>query len=196
MMALDYFEFLLQGIYRQIDLQKWSIEGFRAKAGTTISTGAVVLSITTVSMAGFIALLSRTGLDAFSLLESLFGMFAALAICLAIIGIFSIIGSMIVSIHALRGRPIAQILDSNEFELVEKSDGRSAPDESRRMSSEEVAYRLQRNAVDTMRTLEGYISWIAPKIHLGQILLLLGIGLMAAVLVIGLVWALLSRVPA
>jgi len=102
---------------------------------------------------------------------------------------------MIVSIRALRGRPIAQILDSNEFELIEKSDAKSSSDESRRMSSDEVAYRLQCNAVDTMRTLEDHITWIAPKIHAGQVLLLAGIWLMSAVLVIGLVWTLLSRVP-
>ena len=62
--------------------------------------------------------------------------------------------------------------------------------------AEGVAYRLQCNAVDTMRTLEDCITWIAPRIHAGQILLLLGIGLMSAVLAIGLVRALPSRVPA
>ena len=64
------------------------------------------------------------------------------------------------------------------------------------MSSDELAYKLQHNGVDTVRTLEKYNDWVEPRVHAGQILLLLGIGLMSAVPVIGLVWALLSRVPA
>lgn len=193
---MDYFELLLQAIYRQIELQRWSIASFQSKAKTTISTGAVVLSITTVAIAGFAALLARTSLDPLALLESVFGELAVTAICLAVVGIAAIIGSMIVSIHALRGRPIKQILSSKEFETIKIDGPGDLPVDSVNMPIDELAYRLQHNAVDTIRTLEEYGGWIASKIHVGQILLLVGIGLVSAVPAVALLWTLLSRAPA
>ncbi|MDD9826331.1 MAG: hypothetical protein OXU86_06140 [Thaumarchaeota archaeon] len=193
---MDYYELLLQAIYHQIALQKWSIDSLHSKAKSTISTGAVVLSIVAVAMAGFAALLYRPGLDPLALPVSIFGALSAPAIGAVIGGISSIIGSMIVSIRALRGRRIDKILSSREFELIPKGESKSPSEESRRVSSDELAYKLQHNGVDTVRTLEKYNDWVEPRVHAGQILLLLGIGLMSAVPVIGLVWALLSRVPA
>lgn len=193
---VDYFELLFQAIYRQIELQRWSIASFQSKAKTTISTGAVVLSITTVAIAGFAALLARTSLDPLALLESVFGELAVTAICLAVVGIAAIIGSMIVSIHALGGRPIKQILSSKEFETIKIDGPGDLPVDSVNMPIDELAYRLQHNAVDTIRTLEEYGGWIASKIHVGQILLLVGIGLVSAVPAVALPWTLLSRAPA
>jgi len=63
------------------------------------------------------------------------------------------------------------------------------------MDNDELGDRLQRNAVGTVRTLEKYIDWIAPRVHVGQVLLLAGIGLMSAVPISALIWTLLSRSP-
>lgn len=189
---MDYFELLFQAIYRQIELQKWSIGSYYSKAKTTIAAGAVVLSITTVAMSAFAALLSRTSLDLPHLLESVFGEHAITAICLAVAGIAAIIGSMIVSIHALRGRPIKQILSSREFETVSVDDSGGSPGDSVNMSADRLAHRLQDNAVDTIRTLEECSGWVAPRIHAGQILLLAGIGLLSTVPAVALLWTLAS----
>lgn len=194
--VLDYYDRVLQAIYRQIELQKWLIGRYHSKAKITISTGAVVLSITTVATAGLAALLSRTSLAPFALLESLFGAFATAAICLAIVGIVTIIGSMITSIRALRGRRISQILSSGEFEVVPKGGRESHQNETSTMSNDELGERLQRNAVGTVRTLEKYIDWVAPRVHVGQVLLLVGIGFMSSVPIAAFIWALLSRAPA
>lgn len=191
---MDYYDRMFQAIYHQIELQRWSIENFYSKAKSTISTGAVVLSITTVAMVGSAALLSRTSPDPPALLESVFGELAVPAIFLAVCGITAIIGSMIVSIRSLKGRPIEQILSSGEFEVVSKR-GHNPSQETHKMSNDELGDRLQRNAVSTMRTFEDYIDWIAPRVHAGQVLLLVGIGLVSSVPGVALLWALVSSAP-
>jgi len=195
-MVMGYYDLILQAIYFQIELQKWSIGSFHSKAKSTISTGAVVLSITTAAMTGFAALHSRADRDALSVLEPIFGSLAVPAICLGVAGIAAIIVSMIISIHALKGRPISQILSSSEFALAPKGGSADFPKGAGMMSGDELGHRLQLNAIGTIRTLEDYSEWIAPRVHAGQALLLVGIGLMSTVPAVALLWALLSSAPA
>jgi len=113
---MNYHDLLLQAIYRQVEHSRWMLDRLHSKAKASVTAGTAALSVITVSLSGFSALLAGADLDHMGLLEALFGEHAACVVGIAIAGIVAIIVSMFLSIYALKSHGVRQILTTSEFE--------------------------------------------------------------------------------
>ena len=172
---MSYYTMLLEALYRQVELSKWSLERLHSKAKTSVTAGTAALSVVTVGLSGFAVLLARADLDHMALLESLFGKYATCMIGVAIAGIVAIIVSLLLSIAALKSHGVHQILTSEEFEEASGKAGKPTETEAY------LGPRLLRNIHASVKTFEEYNVKIAPMVRWGQWLLLAGIGLISMV---------------
>lgn len=178
---MSYYAMLLEALYRQIEHHRWSLERLHSKAKASMTAGTAALSVITVGLSGFAVLLARADLDHAALLGSLFGGLAHVMIAVAILGISSIITSMIVSIFALKGCKLHQILTSGEFEYTPANASPGRDEKPKKASEGDLGPKLVERNILAIKTLEECNRRVAPMVLWGQAMLVAGIVLISMI---------------
>lgn len=178
---MSYHSVLLDAAYRQIERHGWSLERLHSKAKAIVAAGTAALSVITVGLSGFATLLAGADLDHMALLESLFGWLAHTMVAVAVAGIAAVIASMIVSILALKGCKLHQILGSDELEYAPKKEPPGDQEDPHKPSEDGLRQILLERCRLAIKTLEECNGKVAPRVLWGQILLVAGIVLISTI---------------
>ena len=168
-------ELLANTLQHEIDIHFWSIDSLSSKSKSALAAGSFALSVMIAGLVGFINLLHQNDHEYFITLVSLFGDYAALALCCAIAGLLAILASITLSVISLRQRPVYQILNSADFEVKA---GKTDPATLKEFSTKRQDWLYMQifdSYIRVLRSLEEYNTYITKFVTVGQWALLFGL---------------------